>query len=146
MNTSEAALALRPNAVAAYVNLGSALAGVGRAEEAVAYWQLALELNPEASLAHLNLAIDALNSGKLSIAELHAREAYRLDGQDPLCSAVLGEVLSLTDRCPEAVLLLHRALELLATDAPERGIVLDALSRCEGSSSPEGSAPNSGQP
>lgn len=66
------------------VQLGTALGRLGRADEALAALQRALELDPQAAEAHNQMGIVYANQGNLAEAEAAYRAAIDLDGANPL--------------------------------------------------------------
>jgi tetratricopeptide (TPR) repeat protein len=84
-------LKLHPEATPIHINLGVALAGVGRYEEAVAEYKIALKQSPSNSAARLNLALAYYKMGRISDA---AMELKRVHGEDP---ANMQAVLLLSD-------------------------------------------------
>jgi serine/threonine-protein kinase len=126
-----AALALRPRAIAAYVNLGTTLSKFDRAPEAMEYWRQALRINPDAPMAHLNLAIASLNAGNWQEAIFHGEQTLRLDANSAHGHAVLGRALMRQKRFSEALPALQRALDLVPPDDPTRDDTAEALHNCE---------------
>jgi Flp pilus assembly protein TadD len=58
------AVALRPTTSAAYNNLGNALSNQGKADEAIACFHKAIELDPRFALARYNLGVVCKATGK----------------------------------------------------------------------------------
>jgi tetratricopeptide (TPR) repeat protein len=86
-------LARNPDAWAAHNNLGIALAGEGRYDEAIGHYLQALVLKPEDAGAHNNLG-DALQAmGRLREAIIHYRWALRIDADDALAHYNLANAL-----------------------------------------------------
>jgi serine/threonine-protein kinase len=125
-----AALALRPRAVAAHVNLGVALANRGRQTEAVEHWERALALDADSSLLQFNLAVARINQQRLDQAAHHARETIRLEPDHPHAHALLGEALLLQGRFVDARPVLKRALDLIPEADPIRSRTSQVLDRC----------------
>ena len=93
------ALALRPTASAAHVNLGIALQARNQLEEAIAEYEKAIELDPNHANAHVNLGAALRVKGQLdeaisefrkaieldpSLANAHHNLAFALPGQEPV--------------------------------------------------------------
>lgn len=127
-----AALAARPDAVAASVNLGIALTHHGRNAEAIDLWRAALRLDPNQAMLHHNLAITLLGQG-LALDEVieHSREAIRLSPEFAHAHSALGETLAILGRYGEAAPALARGLQLLLADDPVRERTTKLLARCE---------------
>jgi tetratricopeptide (TPR) repeat protein len=93
-------------------DLGIALLGAGRPEEAVAALQESIRLRPGAVVAHTNLgaaycALDQLDAGRHCF-----EEALRLDPTHAPAHSNLGAALSFQGRIPEALAQLQETLRL----------------------------------
>jgi tetratricopeptide (TPR) repeat protein len=115
-----AALAIRPSAVAVYINLGKALAEQGRLTEAMDHWQHAVRLAPDATTAHHNLAVAHLRRRELGEAVFHARRAIEADPRNGQAHAVLARALLEQGQFAESADASDRALELLPRSDPDR--------------------------
>lgn len=73
-------LKLHPEATAIHSNLGAALAGLGRYEEAVAEYKIALKQSPRLPSARLNLALAYYKMGHIADA---ATQLEKLHAEDP---------------------------------------------------------------
>jgi tetratricopeptide (TPR) repeat protein len=73
-------LKLHPEATAIHSNLGAALVGLGRFEEAVPEYKAALRQSPSLAAARLNLALVYYKMGRIADS---ARELARVHAQDP---------------------------------------------------------------
>jgi tetratricopeptide (TPR) repeat protein len=125
-----AALAVRPKAVAAHVNLGIAFVRRQRTEEAVACWRRALEIDPNVPLANLNLALAALGRNDFEEAAEFARKAAELEPRSAMNNAVLGRALLGAARFEEARGYIETALELYDPKDPQRPLAVMDLQTC----------------
>ncbi len=108
----------RPDFAAAYKNLGIALQGQGKADEAAACYRRAVQLSPNDADAH-NLLADALrDQGKLADAVACYRRALELKPDFPEACNNLGIALKDQGQLAAAVACYRRALEL-RPDFPE---------------------------
>ena len=73
-------LQMHPEATAIHSNLGAALAGLGRFEEAIAEYKIALEQSPALVEARLNLALCYYKMGRIEDA---AKELERVHAEKP---------------------------------------------------------------
>src|SRR5215469_12724391 len=73
-------LKLHPEATPIHANLGVALAGLGRYEEAVSEYRIALKQSPSLSAARLNLSLAYYKMGRISDA---ATQLTRVHHEDP---------------------------------------------------------------
>src|ERR1022692_3361258 len=69
-------LKLHPEATAIHSNLGAALAGLGRFEEAIAEYKVALQQSPSLEEAQLNLALCYYKMGKIEDATTQLEKVY----------------------------------------------------------------------
>jgi Flp pilus assembly protein TadD len=101
----------------ALINLGSALGGKGRIEEAVSQFQQAIRLKPDDTLAHENLGVAFDIEGRTDEAMSEFQEAIRLkpDYADPHYN--FGVALDNAGRFDEAISQLQTAIRLGADDA-----------------------------
>ena len=77
-------IALAPDSVDAYLNLGAMLCDSGRAAEAIALYEAALQVVPNAPLLHFNHAVALEDRGDLDAAARAYEEALRLDPTSPM--------------------------------------------------------------
>src|SRR5271170_3950125 len=73
-------LKLHPEATAIHSNLGAALAGLGRFEEAIPEYKIALKQSPSLAGARLNLALVYYKMGRIADA---AAELTKVRAEDP---------------------------------------------------------------
>jgi serine/threonine-protein kinase len=73
-----AGAALRPDSAGALLNLGNALRETGRAEEAIACYRKAIELDPKLALAHEALSLALFARGRYAEARLAASRSLAL--------------------------------------------------------------------
>jgi tetratricopeptide (TPR) repeat protein len=104
------ALALRPDSLPAHINLGVALAGNGRLDEAIAEYHEALRLKMDDPGAHNNLGNALRDKGDLGGAIAEYREAIRLkkdyaEAHNNLGNALCanGELDGAIGECREAI-------------------------------------------
>jgi tetratricopeptide (TPR) repeat protein len=126
-----AAIALRPEAAAAHVNLGLALTAQNRIDEAIDSMSRAVALDPRSSVAQYDLAIWLLQKHRTEEALVHARIAARIDPHQSLAHRVLGRALAQLGKYPEAAESFRRALELAPGDAELQAFLARALKECE---------------
>ena len=87
----------------AYTDLGTALDETGKREEAAAYYQRALRINPDYVNAHFNLAQSLTFMGRRDEAITQYTEALRLDPQDAMAHYNLANLLTEAGRESEAI-------------------------------------------
>jgi tetratricopeptide (TPR) repeat protein/serine/threonine protein kinase len=107
-----AALAVRPTNIAAWNNLGAALADNRKFEEASGYYRKAIELDPRYALAHSNLGVSLDRQKKLDDAIACYRKAIELDPKFALGHSNLGDALRRQKKLDEAIACLRKAIEL----------------------------------
>ncbi len=108
----QAALALRPGSAVIYNNLGTALAGAGRMNEAIDPFRQAIRLNPEFALAHGNLGSALKRLRRYGEAIDQCRQAVRLEPGNARHHNNLGLALAETGRNGEAIDCWRQALRL----------------------------------
>jgi tetratricopeptide (TPR) repeat protein len=107
------AIQLQPDFVEAHVNLGNALRGLGRPDEAIAAFREAIRLQPDHASAHIRLgAILCDVKHDFPAAEAAFREAIRLQPENPVAHKNLGWTLIKLGRFDAAITELHEALRL----------------------------------
>ncbi len=94
-----------------YSDLGFVLARLGKTEEAMADYRRALALDPHCASAHFNLAVTFVQTGKLSKAESHFRQAIAGKPNAETHNG-LGFVLSGQGRQDEAVAEFQEAIRV----------------------------------
>jgi tetratricopeptide (TPR) repeat protein len=87
------AVAIDPEYMEAYNNLGSAYMQLDQGQSALAAFRRAAELEPSSPEVHANLAIALITTKDLSEAERAARRAVALNGADTKSRFVLGLTL-----------------------------------------------------
>jgi len=105
-------IARDPNAFLAYNNLGTALSGTGREEEAIAYFTRALEIKTNFYEAHNNLGDALMRAGRLNQALEHFEKAVEIAPGFPDSQYNLGNALRQAGRLDEAMDHFERALKL----------------------------------
>jgi tetratricopeptide (TPR) repeat protein len=78
----------------AHLNLGRALAGEGRIDEAIAQYSQALRLKPDFPLAHLNLGLALASQGRIDEAIAQYSEALRIKPDFPQARRLLKDLMS----------------------------------------------------
>lgn len=126
-----AAVSLRPDAVAAHINLGIALAVQNRYDEAIDCGLRALHIEPDSPLGHFNVAIWQIQQSKYALAVQHARQVVRLDPKNPDAHGILGRSLFELEDFQSAATAFRDALALLPESDPRRDQLHSALIRCE---------------
>lgn len=106
------ALEISPGDAKANVNLGAALAKVGRLDEAVACWRKALESGGRQAEVHRNLGSTLLAQGKIDEAIMHLQKALEISPADVRARVDLGTALVRMGKFEEAIPHLRRAGEL----------------------------------
>jgi tetratricopeptide (TPR) repeat protein len=108
-----AAVALRPGASAAHVNLGASLQQVKRDyDAAIACYERALALDPRLALARSNLGIAWWETGSPDKAIAHLRKALDLDPRLPRARYILGLALNARGKVDEAIACFERAIQI----------------------------------
>ena len=117
------------------VAMASALAGLGRPEEAIARAAAVAREHPEPGTVHYRVALALQAHGDLASAEAEVRRALSIDPKQPEAHAVLGQLLARAGRTGEAR---HHMLRAAAGGASAAGaarwIVDDAIGGPETSS------------
>jgi len=117
------------------VAMASALAGLGRPEEAIARATAVAREHPEPGTVHFRVALALQAHGDLAAAEAEVRRALSIDPKQPEAHAVLGQLLARAGRAGEAR---HHMLRAAAGGASAAGaarwIVDDAIGGPETSS------------
>jgi tetratricopeptide (TPR) repeat protein len=96
----------------AYNNLGAAMDQLGRPEEAVGYFERALEIKPDYLEARRNLVSVLLRMKRADLAYEHQLEIVRLDPRDAVARFNLGINLLLQSRLDDAIGRFSEAVEL----------------------------------
>jgi len=86
-----------------YVNLGNALNGQGKTDDAIAAFERAVTMDPNVAEAHYNLANGLYEKGSFDPAILHYKAAISLNPAIAEAHYNLGKVLQETGRTDEAV-------------------------------------------
>src|SRR5579859_7798315 len=84
-------LKLHPEATAIHSNLGAALAGLGRYEEAVAEYKIALQQSPRLPSARLNLALAYYKMGHIADAATQLERVHTEAPSNHQALIVLGD-------------------------------------------------------
>ena len=111
MSIWEDTVAKAPDNARAQCNLGTALAGSGRSDEAFAHFQKAVAVQPDYAEAHCNVGAGLVRHGQVDEAIDHYRKAIELKpGFAPACYN-LGLALAGRGQIDEAIALYQKALE-----------------------------------
>jgi tetratricopeptide (TPR) repeat protein len=105
-------VAKRPDNFRAHGNLGFALAGAGRWQEAITHYQRALQLKPDFGFAEYNLGLALARVGRAQEAIAHFERAVQLKPEDADAENSLGVALADVGRWQEAIPHYQRALQL----------------------------------
>jgi Tfp pilus assembly protein PilF len=96
----------------AYHCLGVAVSAQGRADEAMAHYEAALQINPAYGEAHNNLGIELATRGKIDEAMIHFRDAVRFSPGLASAHSNLGMALASRGHLREAVKEYEESLRL----------------------------------
>jgi tetratricopeptide (TPR) repeat protein len=108
----DAILAASPDHAYAHLNLGVALIGLGRREEAIAHHRRAVELVPNDAVPLMALAVVLRDSGERDIACRYLAHAVRLGPHLAEVHFEFGRTLAALNRPDEAVIAFRQALAL----------------------------------
>jgi Flp pilus assembly protein TadD len=106
------ALAVTTENYRAFDKLASALAELGRPDEAIPHYRESLRLRPDFAAAHNNLGNALATEGRLTEAVSHYQQALQLKPDYPLAHNGLGSALDDLGRVDEAIAQYRKALEL----------------------------------
>ena len=106
-----AAVALRPDGLAALINLARSLQGLGQVAEAVATYAEAVRLRPDA-WSHYDLGKALYEQGKFDLAVAEHRESIRLKPDHADAHYHLADALKRLDRPDEAIAEFREAIRL----------------------------------
>lgn len=113
-----AVLEVRPETLAARVNLGAALAHAGQVDAAIAQYQAALKLAPEMGSVHLDLGLAYARKGDLPNALAQYEAAYRASPHEVRIAILLADAQARSGKAADAVALLS-PLESANTGNPD---------------------------
>jgi serine/threonine protein kinase/Tfp pilus assembly protein PilF len=109
---SRAALAVRPQSLAAHNILGVALKDQGKLDEAIACYRKAIELDPKFATVHINLGTALMDQKKLDEAIACYRKAIELDPKSAMAHNNLGIALKHQKKLDEAIAAYRKAIEI----------------------------------
>ncbi len=96
----------------AHGNLGNALDGLGRAQEAIAQYEQALRINPDFAMAHINFGNALAGLGRVPEAIAQYEQALRIKPDSAEAHCDLGATLAQAGRVPEAIAQYEQALRI----------------------------------
>ncbi len=96
-------LKLHPEATAIHSNLGAALAGLGRYEEAIAEYKVALKQSPRLPSARLNLALAYYKMGRIPEAAAQLEKVHAQDPSNRQVVIVLGDCYLRMNKNPDVI-------------------------------------------
>jgi tetratricopeptide (TPR) repeat protein len=102
----QAVLAVRPETLAAHVNLGAALAHTGQVDAAVAQYQAALRLAPQLGSIHLDLGLAYARKGDLPDALEQYAAAHRDSPREVRIAILLGDAQTRAGKAADAIAML----------------------------------------
>jgi tetratricopeptide (TPR) repeat protein len=124
---NRAALALRPDAIAAHTHLATALKEKGQLDEAIAAFRQALRLKKDYAIAHNNLGSTLHAKGQVDKAIAEYREAIRLEKDFAGAHHNLGLALFKKGRLDEAIAEYRKAIRINKNFAKAHDSLGDAL-------------------
>jgi tetratricopeptide (TPR) repeat protein len=95
-----------------YNDMGNALAALGRRQEAIEYYRMAVTLRPDKASSRYNFALTLSALGRTAEAETAYREAIRLLPDFPAAHTDLGRLLASLGRRAEAEAMYREAIRL----------------------------------
>jgi tetratricopeptide (TPR) repeat protein len=101
-----------PASAVGHLNYGLALADLGRKEEAIEQYRIAVGINPDYDKPHLNLALALIDQGDLSGAIRELREVVRLRPGSPKARNDLAVMLTRNGQLDAAIAEYKEALRL----------------------------------
>jgi protein O-mannosyl-transferase len=107
----EATLKVNQRSPAAYLNAGSVALNQGKPDQALGFFQKALELNPGFYIAYQNMAVIYRARGDLETAKKMIEKAIELNPESELYMVMLGTILGDQKQYEEAIRVLKKALE-----------------------------------
>jgi len=107
-----AVLSKNPNCATAHNNLGIALLQKGSLDEAIVYFEKAVEVMPDYDRGHYNLGAALLKKGQHDKAILHLRDALKLNPNYTKAYYTLATALSGKGENDQAIACYERALKL----------------------------------
>lgn len=123
------ALARRPRDAALHLQLGQLLRARGERVAGAAALRQAVALEPRLAAAWRELAIDALETGRLAEADQASAQLHRLQPQPAASAFLRGHVLGLLHRFDESEREFAAIRQLAGVPAARLGLVADALAR-----------------
>lgn len=110
-----------PRDADAWSNLGNALDGLGRGDEALDAFSHAVDVDPNNGLSQRNLALQYLQKDDFNNAVVHAREGVRLTPGDADAHTLLGLALIGQQKIDEALAEFRTSLQLRPTNNDASG-------------------------
>lgn len=122
-------LEVRPETLAARVNLGAALAHTGQLDAAIAEYRQALKLAPQLGSVHLDLGLAYSRKGDLASALPEFQAAYRASPHEIRIAILLGDAEVRTGNAADAVALLTPLEAANVTNSDFEYVLGEALIR-----------------
>ena len=122
-----AALAIRPDSISAWNNLGIALQDADDAAQAIVCYQRVIRLDPKFDFGHNNLGTALLELNDLPGAAAALTEAIRLNPQNAKAHRNLGRVLELQGNRSGAIRKYRESIAIDRTQSWSHGCLGDAL-------------------
>jgi serine/threonine-protein kinase len=122
-----AAVALRPSAIAAHLNLALALKNWGNMEEAIACLHKALALDPRSAMTHTNLGVALSLKGKKDEAIACFEKAIGFEPRYAPAHVALGACLAIQGKADDAIARYRKVIGFAPRHAPAHvalGLVL----------------------
>jgi serine/threonine-protein kinase len=111
-----AALAIRPDSVAAHITLGNALKDLHQVDEAIRSYRRAIELDDHVALAHDNLGLALMDKKQVDEAIAAHKRAIEIDPNFPPAHGNLAVALDASGQKNEALTAYRKAIELNPRD------------------------------
>jgi tetratricopeptide (TPR) repeat protein len=105
-------IACTPDNYVAHNDLGYALLQKGRVDEAITYFQKALQINPDYAEAHNNLGNILLKMGKVDEAITHYQKALQIKPDNAVIRNNLGNALLVMGKVDEAITHYQKTLQI----------------------------------
>ena len=101
-----------PNHALLYNHLGMAFVAMGKFEESISPYEMAIKISPNLAMAHTNLGISHFSMGNIEEAISHYNTAIKLNSNHAHGHYNLGIVLSTLEKFGEAILHYKKAIKI----------------------------------